>query len=211
MEIEKRFIDLDNIQIRSDQEISAYEERLRIESIKKFHSNCGLDSDFFGAKIDYEKYSLETIESLKNFVQNVRDKKGGFLIINGTVGTGKTSAAAAVMNELVMGTYFDMLELDLKLNSADRYNSQENREQLMHRLARCELLVLDEIGRFPDRKNFEQPILFYLLNRRFQNKRPTIVCTNMSSSEFANFMGQALMDRIRSNRIRIELNGKSLR
>ena len=211
MEIEKRFIDLDNIQIRSDQEISAYEERLRIESIKKFHSNCGLDSDFFGAKIDYEKYSLETIESLKNFVQNVRDKKGGFLIINGTVGTGKTSAAAAVMNELVMGTYFDMLELDLKLNSADRYNSQENREQFMHRLARCELLVLDEIGRFPDRKNFEQPILFYLLNRRFQNKRPTIVCTNMSSSEFANFMGQALMDRIRSNRIRIELNGKSLR
>lgn len=211
MEIEKRFIDLDNIQIRSDQEISAYEERLRIESIKKFHSNCGLDSDFFGAKIDYEKYSLETIESLKNFVQNVRDKKGGFLIINGTVGTGKTSAAAAVMNELVMGTYFDMLELDLKLNSADRYNSQESREQFMHRLARCELLVLDEIGRFPDRKNFEQPILFYLLNRRFQNKRPTIVCTNMSSSEFANFMGQALMDRIRSNRIRIELNGKSLR
>lgn len=211
MEIEKRFIDLDNIQIRSDQEISAYEERLRIESIKKFHSNCGLDSDFFGAKIDYEKYSLETIESLKNFVQNVRDKKGGFLIINGTVGTGKTSAAAAVMNELVMGTYFDMLELDLKLNSADRYNSQENREQFMHRLARCELLVLDEIGRFPDRKNFEQPILFYLLNRRFQNKRPTIVCTNMSPSEFANFMGQALMDRIRSNRIRIELNGKSLR
>lgn len=211
MEIEKRFIDLDNIQIRSDQEISAYEERLRIESIKKFHSNCGLDSDFFGAKIDYEKYSLETIESLKNFVQNVRNKKGGFLIINGTVGTGKTSAAAAVMNELVMGTYFDMLELDLKLNSADRYNSQESREQFMHRLARCELLVLDEIGRFPDRKNFEQPILFYLLNRRFQNKRPTIVCTNMSSSEFANFMGQALMDRIRSNRIRIELNGKSLR
>ena len=211
MEIEKRFIDLDNIQIRSDQEISAYEERLRIESIKKFHSNCGLDSDFFGAKIDCEKYSLETIESLKNFVQNVRDKKGGFLIINGTVGTGKTSAAAAVMNELVMGTYFDMLELDLKLNSADRYNSQESREQFMHRLARCELLVLDEIGRFPDRKNFEQPILFYLLNRRFQNKRPTIVCTNMSSSEFANFMGQALMDRIRSNRIRIELNGKSLR
>ena len=167
MEIEERFIDLDNIQIRSDQEISAYEERLRIESIKKFHSNCGLDSDFFGAKIDYEKYSLETIESLKNFVQNVRDKKGGFLIINGTVGTGKTSAAAAVMNELVMGTYFDMLELDLKLNSADRYNSQESREQFMHRLARCELLVLDEIGRFPDRKNFEQPILFYLLNRRF--------------------------------------------
>ena len=211
MEIEKRFIDLDNIQIRSDQEISAYEERLRIESIKKFHSNCGLDSDFFGAKIDFEKYSLETIENLKNFVQNVRDKKGGFLIINGTVGTGKTSAAAAVMNELVMGTYFDMLELDLKLNSADRYNSQENREQFMHRLIRCELLVLDEIGRFPDRKNFEQPILFYLLNRRFQNKRPTIVCTNMSSSEFANFMGQALMDRIRSNRIRIELNGKSLR
>jgi hypothetical protein len=33
----------------------------------------------------------------------------------------------------------------------------------------------------------------------------------MSSKEFADFMGQALIDRIRSNRIRIELNGGSLR
>lgn len=81
----------------------------------------------------------------------------------------------------------------------------------MHSLASCNLLVLDEVGRFPERKMFEQPILFYLLNRRYQNRRPTVICTNMSSKEFADFMGQAIIDRIRSNRIRVELNGKSLR
>ena len=63
----------------------------------------------------------------------------------------------------------------------------------------------------PYRKQEEQPILFYLMNKRFQNKRPTIICTNMTSKEFADFVGQALIDRIRSNRIRIELNGSSLR
>lgn len=210
---------LKNIKIMDRAEVEEYEKRVdeysrreRLERINTFHKQCGLDSEFYGAVIDYEKYSNETKNSLRAFCKNVREGKGGFLILNGSVGTGKTSAAAAVMNELLMGTYLDMLELELKLNTADRYNtSSMNREQYMHSLASCSLLVLDEVGRFPERKMFEQPILFYLLNRRYQNKRPTVICTNMSSKEFADFMGQAIIDRIRSNRIRIELNGKSLR
>ena len=194
-----------------DKRLDEYERRECLERIKTFHEHCGLDSDFFGATIDFEKYSPDVKKSLKQFVEKVKNGEGGFLIINGNVGTGKTSAAAAVMNELLIGTYLDMLELDLKLDSASRFNSQENKENYMHKLASCRLLVLDEVGRFPERKQEEQLILFYLLNRRFQNKRPTIICTNMTSKEFADFMGQALIDRIRSNRIRIELNGKSLR
>ena len=194
-----------------DKRLDEYERRERLERIKTFHEHCGLDSDFFGATIDFEKYSPDVKKSLKQFVEKVKNGEGGFLIINGNVGTGKTSAAAAVMNELLIGTYLDMLELDLKLDSASRFNSQESKENYMHKLASCRLLVLDEVGRFPERKQEEQLILFYLLNRRFQNKRPTIICTNMTSKEFADFMGQALIDRIRSNRIRIELNGKSLR
>ena len=201
-----------NIKLRDSAEVEEYERKERLERIKTFHKNCGLDSEFYGAVIDYEKYSDETKNNLHAFCENVREGKGGFLILNGSVGTGKTSAAAAVMNELLMGTYLDMLELELKLNTADRYNTYSmNREQYMHSLASCNLLVLDEVGRFPERKMFEQPILFYLLNRRYQNRRPTVICTNMSSKEFADFMGQAIIDRIRSNRIRVELNGKSLR
>ena len=202
---------LNNIPMRDPKEIEEYEQKERQQRINEFHKNCGLDSDFYGATIHFEQYSEETIQKLRQFVENIRNRKGGFLIINGMVGTGKTSAAAAVMNELLMGTYLDMPELELKLNTADRYNSDENREQFLHKLSRCELLVLDEIGRFPERRQIEQPVLFYLLNRRFQNKRPTIVITNMSAKELADFLGQALIDRIRSNRIRIELNGKSLR
>ena len=203
---------LNNIPLREKAEVDAYEKaEAAREKYLATQPKRGLDSDFFGARIDFEKYSSETVDKLKSFVENVRNRKGGFLIVNGTVGTGKTSAAAAVMIELMSGTYLDMLELELKLNTADRFNSKVNREMFMHRLVQCELLVLDEVGRFPERKSYEQPILFYLLNRRFQNHRPTVVCTNMSSKEFADFMGQALIDRIRSNRIRIELNGGSLR
>ena len=197
--------------VRSQEEIDNYKRMEEQDRINNFHKNCGLDSEFFGATIDFEKYSLEVKKSLKQFVEKVKNGEGGFLIINGNVGTGKTSAAAAVMNELLIGTYLDMLELDLKLDSVSRFNSQESKENYMHKLASCRLLVLDEVGRFPYRKQEEQPILFYLMNKRFQNKRPTIICTNMTSKEFADFVGQALIDRIRSNRIRIELNGSSLR
>lgn len=202
---------LRNMPVRDEKEIEEYERKEHEQKVKAFHDRCGLDSDFFGAVIDFAGYSENTKQSLRLFVEKVKNKEGGFLIINGTVGTGKTSAAASIMNELLMGVYLDMPELELKLNTADRFNSSENREQFLHRLSRCELLVLDEIGRFPERRQTEQPVLFYLLNRRFQNKRPTIICTNMSSREFADFMGQALIDRIRSNRVRVELNGDSFR
>lgn len=201
---------LGNIQIDEDRS-REYNRRMLEEQRNNFRKRCGLDSDYFDSVIDFKGYSAETVKNLRMFVENVRGGKGGFLIINGNVGTGKTSAAAAVMNELMKGTYYDMPELELKLNTADRYNSTENREMFLHSLARCELLVLDEIGRFPEKRIAEQSVLFYLANRRFQNKRPTIMCTNLTSREFADFMGQALIDRIRSNRIRVELNGESLR
>ena len=151
---------LNNIPVRNEAELAEYEAREREQRIKEFHERCGLDCNFYGAKIDYENYSDTIKQSLYKFIEKVNNKEGGFLIINGTVGTGKTSAAAAVMNELLRGTYLDMPEMELKLNTADRFNSSENSEQFLHRLARCELLVLDEIGRFPERKNTEQPILF---------------------------------------------------
>jgi DNA replication protein DnaC len=144
-------------------------------------------------------------------VQRVNNGDAPFLINIGKVRTGKTYSAAAVMNALGFGTYLDMPELELKLSTADRYNAKETREDLMHRLARCRLLVLDEIGRFPHKKQQEQEVLFYLINTRYQNRRPTILCSNLNGEEFAQHLGEALIDRIASRRVRIDLNGQSLR
>ena len=199
----------DDLKAKSDKEVQEYEERERLRKLEEWQKNCGLDADFYGADIKDARPEIK--DQLLQFVDSVKNKEGRILVLIGSVGTGKTYSAAAVMNALGLGTYLDIPELELKLSTADRYGSTESREAVMHKLAKCQLLVLDEIGRFPHKRQQEQDVLFYLINKRYQNHRPTILCSNLNGEEFAQHLGEALIDRIKSRRVRIDLNGASLR
>lgn len=194
---------------KTDSQIEEWEDRQRRNELRAFHENSGMDSAFHLAKVsDLEGETKRRVEA---FIKHYEEGMGLFLVILGGVGTGKTHMACSVMNELQNGTYLDMPELHLKLNTADRYGSTESREQLMHRLAKCKLLVLDEVGRMPNRKEQEQETLFYLMNRRYANGRATIIVSNMSLKEFSDFAGQAIIDRMKGKAIFIELAGESRR
>lgn len=204
-----------NVRVCSDEEIEEWERRQREDKIRAFKESSGMDSQYYGAILDSEVYKTqyegETVDNLRRFCSEVMAGKGLFLILLGSVGTGKTYSACAVMNELNYGTYLDMPELNLKLHTADRFGAKENREQLLHRLATCKMLVLDEIGRFAGNQGQEQEILFYLLNKRYANNRPTVICSNLGVKEFSSYIGQALTDRLKGRNIKIVLEGKSLR
>ena len=200
---------LDNFHPATDRQVEEWEDRQREIHTRAFHDNSGMDKDFYHARVsDLEGDTRARAEA---FINHYREGMGLFLVILGGVGTGKTHMACSVMNELQNGTYLDMPELHLKLNTADRYNSTESREQLMHRLSKCKLLVLDEVGRMPNRKEQEQETLFYLMNRRYANSRATIIVSNMSLKEFSDFAGQAIIDRMKGKAIFIELAGESRR
>lgn len=200
---------------RRQKELEEWERRQKEEKLQAFKAGSGMDSQYFDASLDSNVYDTDyektCIEGLKNFCSSVKEGQGLFLIILGTVGTGKTYSACAVMNELKYGTYLDMPELNLKLHTADRFGAKESREQLLHRLASCKLLVLDEVGRFAGNQGQEQEILFYLLNKRYANNRPTVICSNLNVKEFSSYIGQALTDRLKGRNIKIILDGKSLR
>lgn len=206
---------MSNVRLCSDEEIEELERKQREDIKRAFREASGMDSQYYSASLDSDvyrtEYNGEALESLRLFCSEVGAGKGLFLILLGTVGTGKTYSACAVMNELNFGTYLDMPELNLKLHTADRYGAKESREQLLHRLATCKMLVLDEVGRFAGNQGQEQEILFYLLNKRYANNRPTVVCSNLGVKEFSSYIGQALTDRLKGRNVKIVLEGKSLR
>jgi DNA replication protein DnaC len=199
------------IRPETDAEAREYEARMKQQAMDKFHEACGMNNKFFNASLSSEKYSDSQKKALREYVELLKAGKSGFLVLLGDVGLGKTYTACAIMNELLYGTYIDMPELRLKLNTADRYGANENRETFLHRLAGCRLLVLDEIGRFPGKKDDEQEVLFYLLNKRYENDRPTILCSNFGISDFADFIGAALTDRLKGCNTKIIFDGESLR
>ena len=197
--------------IHSDEEVSQWEQRQKQEKFTKWQESSGMDKGFYEATVESALFTDEMKLKLNEYIELVRQGKGQFLVLIGKVGTGKTYTASAIMNELEYGTFIDIPEMELQLNTADRFNSQRTREDLMHKWASCRLLVLDEIGRFPHKKQQEQEILFYLINKRYQNNRPTILCSNLDGTEFATYVGEAVIDRIKSRRIRIDLDGESKR
>lgn len=204
---------LSNIQknIRSDEEVKQWEKQQEQKQFEEWQEQSGIDRSFFEARIDSNLFTPEQKKNLLEYIDEVKQGKGQFLVLLGKVGTGKTYSACAIMNTLGFGTFIDMPEMELKLNASDRFGSQKTREDLMHKWASCKLLVLDEIGRFPHKKQQEQEILFYLINKRYQNNRPTILCSNLDGVEFGNYVGEAVIDRIKSRRTRIDLDGKSKR
>lgn len=202
----------------SDEVYAEYERKEKEERLKEFHKKCGMDSQYYDASINSSLFNDEQRKVLAEYVDKIKGlldyppkTNGEFLIILGNVGTGKTYSACAIMNELQTGIYYDMPELRLKLNTADRFNAQQNREQFLHKLATIDLLILDEVGRFAGKQDEEREVLFYLLNKRYANKRPTIICTNLDAQEFSAFIGQALIDRLKGRNTKLIFNGSSLR
>ena len=188
-----------------DEAADRWESEQRQRAFGEWQKNSGMETSYFGAML--ERVNPAAAGKVDAFIQNVQN--GSCLVLLGGVGTGKTYTACAVMNRLERGVYIDMPELRLKLSTADRYGSHESRESLLHRLAETNLLVLDEVGRFGNAQ--EQEVLFYLIDKRYANGRATVIISNLSKKEFADYAGQAVIDRIRSQCTFIEFAGQSLR
>ena len=87
--------------------------------------------------------------------------------------------------------------------------------KLLNRLARLDLLVVDEMGYLnlrPEQTN----IFFKLMEERYRLGRSTLITTNLGYDEWYGFLGQkemvgALLDRLRHRCTTIRIEGPSLR
>jgi DNA replication protein DnaC len=86
--------------------------------------------------------------------------------------------------------------------------------KLLNRLARADVLVIDEMGYLNLRP--EQTNIFFKLMEERYSQRPTIITTNLDYPEWANFLGnkalvEALLNRLRHRCHIIRIDGPSLR
>lgn len=125
-------------------------------------------------------------------VQEWIKRSGVFLLLRGTTGTGKGHLASGCLKAQGNGlfiTHADMLS-DLRAS----YTLHTTKD-LLATWQECELLVLDEFGLSPGGKD-EEPMLYQVLTKRYEERRPTIITTNLGKDEFAAAIGYRLLDRI---------------
>ncbi len=137
------------------------------------------------------------------------------LVFIGDAGVGKTGLAISILLKALLNGYraqfvkaqdlFDEMYASL----ADRSS-----RKLVNRLARLDLLVIDELG-YLNIKPEQSNIFFKLLSERYRCK-PTIITTNLPYDEWYHFLGNELMVKALLSRLRhqchtIKIDGPSLR
>jgi DNA replication protein DnaC len=137
------------------------------------------------------------------------------IVFIGQTGVGKTGLASSLLLKALQnghrGLFVRAQDLfdEMYASLADRSS-----RKLLNRLAKVDLLVIDEMGYLNLRP--EQTNIFFKLMEERYRRRSTIITTNLEYSEWANFLGNkglvdALLSRLRHQCHTVKIKGPSLR
>lgn len=123
-------------------------------------------------------------------------------VLLGAPGTGKTHLAIGLLRHILEkgGTGLYVTVMSMLGRIKDTYNTRaaETERTVIHDLTKCDLLVIDEVGRSLD-TNYEIAQFFRVLDTRYQNLKPTILVSNLNKVKLTEFLGEALVDRMRES------------
>lgn len=132
-------------------------------------------------------------------------KEGMGIYIYGNSGTGKTHVTACMANELLNKGYEVLFTNFFEISKAIKSTfgkSELNENDYINRLATVDFLFIDDLGtervQSGDSDLWMQEKIFDVLNRRYNNKMPTIFTSNHSINELLNERGfmKKTIDRI---------------
>jgi DNA replication protein DnaC len=137
------------------------------------------------------------------------------IVFIGPTGVGKTGLATGLLLKALQnghrGLFVRAQDLfdEMYASLADRSS-----RKLLNRLARVDVLVIDEMGYLNLRP--EQTNIFFKLMEERYRRRPTLITTNLDYPEWANFLGnkslvEALLSRLRHQCHTVRIDGPSLR
>ena len=172
-----------------------------------------------------EQWSLESFpwkrqpgisqRQIRGFAELDFIAKAENIVFMGPTGVGKTGLASGLLLKALQNGYRGVF-----LRAQDLFDemyaslADRSSRKLINRLARVDLLVVDEMGYLnlrPEQTN----IFFKLMEERYRRKA-TIITTNLDFEEWHNFLGNkglvtALLSRLRHQCHTVKIDGPCLR
>ena len=107
--------------------------------------------------------------------------------------------------------YYDTLTgVFLQIKATFKNDSRETEQDLMNRLCKPSLLVVDEIGKRSD-SDWENRMFFELVDRRYRSMKDTLLIANLAKEQFLQTIGDSLASRMQETGGIVECNWQSYR
>lgn len=174
--------------------------RFRACSFDSFEIEQGEVGDEQGLRhMKAQQYAVKACRAFVDRWENVRSK-GMVLVMTGPTGTGKTHLACAIANHLLdkleasvaFGTLSDHVR---GVKAAFQKDSGVSEKDAISALIEPDLLILDELGQRTT--DYDQQLMFDVINARYAHMRPMVLMSNLSTDELEQVLGDRLADRLR--------------
>lgn len=178
--------------IKKEKEL-AEEQEFRKQKIESILGKSGIKKRYLSRTIDSFSVTAENKRSFEvatDYIKNFREyfTQGKGLYLEGPCGTGKThlaiAIALAIINTgvpVICKTSIDMLG-DIK--RCYERNSEVTEEEVLEAYKTVDLLIIDDLGK-EQVTEWSVPVLYSILNERYEALLPTIITTNYNTSALA--------------------------
>lgn len=189
----------DRIAFEASKEKHKIVEQIRRANIPKRFLASSFD-EYLTNSSDQQR-ALRLCQAYSSRIDNVR-LKGVSLVMCGRPGTGKTHLACAILRSAIegglTGTYSSIYELVSNYKATFGKDKTTTDQDIIDKYVSPGLLVLDEVG-VQYGTDAEMVIISRVLNDRYNDVKPTILITNHSEGELAEFVGERVVDRMKDN------------
>lgn len=178
--------------IKKEKEL-AEEQELRKQKIESILGKSGIKKRYLSRTIDSFSVTAENKKSFEvatDYIKNFREyfTQGKGLYLEGPYGTGKThlaiAIALAIINTgvpVICKTSIDILG-DIK--RCYERNSEVTEEEVLEAYKTVDLLIIDDLGK-EQVTEWSVPVLYSILNERYEALLPTIITTNYNTTALA--------------------------
>jgi len=187
---------------RQRKEFEEGQKRIRLKTAM---DNAGIPPRFLHATFDnYEAVSEKqktVLAQCREYAEKLSEASGA-LFLCGSVGTGKTHLACAVLIDHLKrehgGQYISVMKMIREIRATYGKDSTESEQDVIDRFAKKGLLVLDEVG-VQLGTDSEKLLLFEVINGRYERMKPTILVSNLNVQDVTKYLGERTIDRLREN------------
>lgn len=177
-----------------------WEARVKQASIPKRFADRAFDS--YSAESAAQKKALQfCVEFVEGF-ESVKES-GRSALFCGKPGTGKTHLAASIGIEVMRKhkatvLFSTVMRTVRRIKATWGKGSQETESQVIDLYTAPDLLILDEVG-VQFGSETEENYIFDIINERYEEKRSTIIISNLGVDGIKKYLGDRAFDRLRED------------